>query len=287
MVVVKFFGGLGNELFQYALYRKLQVSGREVFCDISSLDELKRNGFPTIDLFPKIKLQIAGKKERNRLGEISRSVPARIRRRFWRKKTHIREDAKTKYFQSEILTMDEVYLDGYWQSELYFSDIRNELLYELEFPEIQEQKNRELVMEMRERTSVSIHFRRGDYLQGTLAEIYGKVCTDSYYNNGIDYFRKKYPDVHFYIFSNDPDWVRKQYLGIGMTIVDWNWGENSYWDMYLMSQCQHNIIANSSFSWWGAWLNKNKDKKVIAPGSWFNPKFIVEKDIVCKEWIRM
>ena len=287
MIIVKVFGGLGNELFQYALYRKLQISGREVYGDISYLIRLRENGFPTIDLFPKMKLQVVDEEERERLGDVSRSIIAKIRRKFWRKKSHIREDVKTKYFQKEILRMDEVYLDGYWQSDLYFSDIREELLVELEFPEVHGQKNRELVLKMREKNSVSIHFRRGDYLQGKLAEIYGEACPDSYYKNAIDYFRREYQDVHFYMFSNDPDWVRKQYSGFGMTIVDWNLGRNSYWDMYLMSQCKHNIIANSSFSWWGAWLNKNKDKKVIAPGSWFNPKFIVEKDIVCKEWIRM
>lgn len=287
MVIVKIFGGLGNELFQYALYRKLQRIGKNVFCDLNSLDEVKEKGFPTIRLFPNIKIRISSEEYRDQLGDVSRKFMARVRRRAWRKKTHIMEDEKEKYFQKEILDKDQVYLDGYWQSELYFQDIRQQLLEELKFPKVQEEKNKKIAIEMGERNSVSVHFRRGDYLQGRVAKIHGGLCSESYYSNAITYFKEKYPNVHFYIFSNDPDWVRKQYQNVGLTIVDWNYGENSYWDMYLMSQCHHNIIANSSFSWWGAWLNQYKGKEVIAPKLWFNPKYITERDTVCKDWIRM
>lgn len=287
MIIIKIFGGLGNEIFQYALYRKLQTLEKNTFCDITALDQVKEKGFPTIDLFPNINIRSACDKDRNRLGDVSRNLVDRVRRRVWRKKTHICENAKKKYFQKEIFEMDRVYLDGYWQSELYFKDIRKQLLEELEFPKRKDKKNQEIASEMRERNSVSVHIRRGDYLQGKVARVHGGICTEMYYEKAFSYFKEKYPDTHFYIFSNDPVWVKQKFHDIGLTVVDWNQGKDSYWDMYLMSQCHHNIIANSSFSWWGAWLNQYKGKEVIAPKLWFNPEYIIEKDTVCRDWIRM
>ena len=100
------------------------------------------------------------------------------------------------------------------------------------------------------------------------------------------YFTEKYEDVHFFIFTNDKEWVRENFKTAGeMTFVDWNSGKNSFRDMELMSCCKHNVIANSSFSWWSAWLNENKEKEVIAPKVWFEN--IPTPDVWCEGWIRM
>ena len=287
MLIVKIFGGLGNQMFQYALYRKLQVLGKEVFCDTQSLSKVSEQGFPIINIFPNTKIQVVSEEDRGRLGDVSKSLFSKVRRRVWRKGSHICENEEIKYFQTEILGMDEVYLDGYWQSESYFRDIRETLVAEFEFPIVSDRRNRELALEMRENNSVSVHFRRGDYLCGKVAKIHGGLCSDLYYEKAIGYFKEKYTDVHFYIFSNDPDWIKQHYNNPKMTIINWNNNANSYLEMYLMSQCHHNIIANSSFSWWGAWLNQNEKKEVIAPRFWFNPKYMIEKDTVCESWVRM
>ncbi len=287
MVIVKIYGGLGNELFQYALYRKLQSLGKEVFCDIQMLEPIRQKNWPTIDIFPNINIPVAGEENRKKFGDVSRSIPARFRRKLRRKKSHVYEERKPKHFQPEVFEMNQVYLEGYWQSERYFSDIREQLLKDFSFPSVTDRRNQELVSKMEKEISVSVHIRRGDYLEGKNREIYGGVCTDTYYHNAVSYFKKKYPDAHFYFFSNDPAWVTGRYQGIDMTVVDWNQGINSYWDMYLMSKCNHNIIANSSFSWWGGWLNCYKNKEVIAPMFWFNPQYNTAEDIVCREWIKI
>ena len=130
---------------------------------------------------------------------------------------------------------------------------------------------------MGESLSVSIHVRRGDYLGAF------PVLDESYFNPAMAYFAEKYSDVRFYVFSNDIDWCRHHLIADKITFVDWNTGKDSPFDMWLMTQCRHNIIANSSFSWWGAWLNQNKGKQVIAPKTWFY--HAETPDVYCKDWI--
>ena len=114
---------------------------------------------------------------------------------------------------------------------------------------------------------------------------YGNICTLQYYKNAMQYMKKKVPDAKFYFFSNDSEWVRENLAGGDSVIVDCNHGKENYLDMYLMSQCSHNIIANSSFSWWGAWLNQNPDKIVISPKRWFS--HLDASDAICEDWIRI
>lgn len=289
MIIVKLCGGMGNQLFQYALYRKLQNIGRKAVCDIQPLQEIKKMGRPTIDIFPNVYLDVVDKENREQLGDVSRSIQSRFRRKFWHKKSHIyeRESGKLLYFRPEVFRMDQVYLDGYWQSEKYFKDIRSQLLHEISFPEASRRRNQELAFLMENEVSVSVHVRKGDYLKGKNKETFGGVCTDTYYRKAIAYFIKKYPVVHFYFFSNAPEYFKGIHLNSNMTVVDWNYGAESYWDMYLMSKCHHNIIANSTFSWWGAWLNQHKEKEVVAPKYWFNPQVCIAEDTVCEEWIKM
>ncbi len=286
MVIVKIYGGLGNELFQYALYRKLQSLGKEVSCDILALEHVRGMGLPVIDVFPGVDIKSADEGCRRKLGDVSRSLPARVKRRLWLKRSHVREE-RPRHFQPEVFGMDQVYLEGYWQSERYFRDIREELLKEFAFPEPADRRNRELAEKMGQEVSVSVHVRRGDYLMGKNKEIYGGVCTDAYYDRAVAYFQEKFRNPHFYFFSNDPKWVAERFRDIRMTAVDWNQGAQSHWDMYLMSRCRHNVIANSSFSWWGAWLNGHREKEVVAPKFWFNPKAATAVDTVCEGWIKM
>lgn len=287
MLILKMFGGLGNELFQYALYRKLKMLGKEVFCDIRPLERVNAMGLPTISVFPHADISAADSECCDKLGDNSENILARARRKVRRKKTHVFEDTKKIYFQPGIFAMDRVYLEGYWQSELYFKDIRDVLLKELCFLPDCGNKNQELVLKMQTGVSVGVHIRRGDYLSGKNQEVYGNVCTDGYYDRAIAYFVKKYRNPHFYFFSNDPAWVATRFCDTDMTVVDWNTGKDSYWDMYLMSRCHHNIIANSSFSWWGAWLNEREGKEVVAPKYWFNPAYKAVEDTVCEGWIKL
>ena len=133
--------------------------------------------------------------------------------------------------------------------------------------------------------SVSIHVRRGDYLNGYYFETLGKICDIDYYKRAIALINKEVNDPYFYIFSDDPGYVAENLKIENATYVDFNRGRDSWQDMYLMSQCKHNIIANSTFSWWGAWLNTNLNKIVIAPNRWFAN--MDNDEIVLPEWIRL
>ena len=180
-------------------------------------------------------------------------------------------------YQPAIFELKRGYVDGYWQSAKYFEGIEDVLREEFKFPKPSHNKNDVLIEEMRNSCSVSIHVRRGDYLGGF------PVMDMSYYTPAMQFIKEKYKNAHFYVFSNDIVWCREHFVGEEFTFVDWNTGTDSYYDMYMMSQCKHNIIGNSSFSWWAAWLNANNDKVVIAPSIWF--KKVKTPDIYMKDWI--
>jgi len=189
-------------------------------------------------------------------------------------------------YQPEILNFENTYLSGYWQCEKYFIDFRQEVLDLFQFPDQQiNLASRNLQEQMRREQAVAVHVRRGDYLLPENSRKYGNICTLQYYKNAMQYMKKKVPNARFYFFSNDPGWVRENLANGDSVIVDCNHGKENYLDMYLMSQCSHNIIANSSFSWWGAWLNQNPDKIVISPQRWFS--HLAASDAICEDWVRV
>ena len=131
---------------------------------------------------------------------------------------------------------------------------------------------------------ISIHVRRDDYLSSKYVSGFGGICTIEYYNKAVERIKEEVIDPVFYIFSDDINWCRENLKLEQGVFIDWNTGKESWQDMFLMSQCKHNIIANSSFSWWGAWLNSNSEKIVIAPRIWWNG---LKDDVVPDSWIRI
>lgn len=141
---------------------------------------------------------------------------------------------------------------------------------------------------MRGENSVSVHIRRGDYVTKSRYNKTYAHCTVKYYENAVDYIAKKFPNPHIYIFSDDTDWIKENIkFPYETEYVTHNIGQNSFEDIRLMSNCKHNVIANSTFSWWGAWLNQNSEKIVVCPDVWFQDSRIVQTDIYPKEWIRI
>lgn len=203
------------------------------------------------------------------------------------------------YFQyySEIEKAGSyVYLDGYWQSEKYFKSVEELIRKDFAFKDILSLENKILSDKIINENSVSIHVRRGDYIANEITNDFHGSCSIAYYKNCINYIQSNVTDPCFFIFSDDPKWVT-EHLKIEnaqMIFVTHNSGDNHYLDMRLMSICKHNIIANSSFSWWGAWLNENPCKIVIAPDKWFNPESrwflehkIITSDILPDNWIKL
>lgn len=285
MIVIEASGGLGNQMFQYALYKKLESMNKDVAFDTSFFRSKQNLRELEIGVFGVQYRTITDKEAAFIRGYgYQDSIIDKIKYKL--KPSNMEEYRDTiESFQPEVLKKDNVYLRGYWQSEKYFKDIRSTILEEFAFPmHIRENMN-DLTEKMQAENSVSIHVRRSDYLSEQNAKVYGNICTEKYYENAVKYIESQIENPHFYVFTDDLEWAENYFKGDNYTIVDKNRGKDSYVDIYLMSCCKHNIIANSSFSWWGAWLNQNPDKRVLAPKKWFHNH--EKEEIVCEDWIRI
>jgi hypothetical protein len=182
---------------------------------------------------------------------------------------------------------DGVYLDGFWQSEKYFLDIEPTLRKEFSLRKAASPRSLDLANQISSSNAVGLHVRRGDYLSQDKMEFHG-VCSLDYYIAAVSIISSKIPAPHFFVFSDDPEWavenLRLSYLTTFVRDAD---GNKPYEHIWAMSLCKHHIIANSSFSWWGAWLSVNPEKIVIAPKQWFRLQTLDSKDIVPERWMRI
>ena len=289
MLIVRVTGGLGNQMFQYALYKSLINIGKdEVKLDIfDSKNYLLHNGYELEKVF-NVKPNKANINEISKL-KVKKGLIFKLLYKIKKNTNHIIRNELV--FDDNILNSKGKYLQGYWQSEKYFINVRNELLKDFKFKEFSDDNNIKLMNIIKKNNSISIHVRRGDYLNEKNKEIYGGICNEEYYLTAINFIKKKIDNPLFIIFSNDIKWCKKffskEFENDRFIYVNWNKGENSYKDMQLMSICDNNIIANSSFSWWGAWLNKNKKKIIISPKKWMNNDVNSISDIIPNEWIKI
>ena len=181
-----------------------------------------------------------------------------------------------------------VYLDGYWQSERYFSSIAVLLRQELTAKAPLDPKNEALARSIDAVNAVSLHVRRGDYVDNPATTRFHGVCSLDYYQRAIDYISLRVEAPHLFVFSDDPQWTRANLrYAAATTFVDANPPDRGYRDMGLMARCRHHIIANSSFSWWGAWLNPSCEKIVIAPDRWFSAARNDTRDLIPPGWVRL
>ncbi|NLL79464.1 MAG: alpha-1,2-fucosyltransferase [Clostridiales bacterium] len=278
MVIVKVMGGLGNQLQQYAIYRKFESLGVEASLDFSWFEQKsqKKQLKPReleLDFFDELPYRTCTKEEREALLGKDTFTGRVLKRLMSRENTYFAEQGRM--YLPEIFERKDVYLEGYFACEKYYADILETLRQDIRFPKSSNPKNRELAEQMEKECSVSIHLRRGDYLDAGNAELFGNICTPEYYDKAVRFVRQQVKQkgaerIHFYVFSDDAEYARnwcggKQYDGERYTVIDWNDGRDSFYDMYLMSRCKHNICANSTFSFWGARLNPHTDKMMIRP----------------------
>lgn len=180
---------------------------------------------------------------------------------------------------------------GGWHSEKYFLRARNEVLETFQFKNTSDDTLSQVNRSLKKRivsdlSSVSLHVRRGDYLKRTDTHYkFDGICTPEYYQKAINYIREKVSSPHFYVFSDDIAWCKEIFGSIDFTYIDNNKGTNSYLDMYLMSLCHHHINANSTFSWWGAWLSQKEDSLIISPSEFIRDT--ITKDIYPAHWIKI
>lgn len=292
MVIIEVAGGLGNQLQQYALYRKLVRMGKEVRLDISWFDKMQtqdgesaKEGTETVTVtkrelelryFDRLVFEACSPDEKIKLIG-SEGLWGKIRRKLLPFTVHWFHE--NKMYHPEILDFDNMYVSGYFACEKYYADILYDLREKIQFPKSGNARNEELALEMEELQSVSVHIRRGDYLNAENAVVFGNICTDAYYDAAINFIKERVPDARFYIFSDDISYVQKKYIGEEYTIVDINHGKESFYDMWLMSKCKHNICANSTFSFWGARLGGNEDKIKIRPTIHKNSQVFVKEEM--------
>lgn len=294
VVVTRLFGGLGNQLFQYAAGRRLaQVHGAELKLDVTELGNPDYRQVRHYELAPfNVKQSFATEKSIKRLTRTRSGLLPRLFHRIAgegkkRPSSYIKESHY--HFEPRILNLsDGVYLDGYWQSERYFADITDLIRKELTFKAPPIGHNATLAREIADCQAVSLHVRRGDYVTNEVAHRTHGICDLDYYAEAVAHIACRLDMPVFFVFSDDPTWTRVHLkLTYPMHIVDHNGPARGYEDMRLMSLCRHHIIANSTFSWWGAWLNPSQDKIVIAPQRWFLDSKYDAQDLIPKSWCRI
>lgn len=299
MVIVRAMGGLGNQLQQYALYRKLECMGRNVRLDTSWFDsEALQADMPAareleLDyLNPLPYRKASGDEIRSVLGrmwEEPEQIVCKIKRKLFPSANPAFEESDM--YHEDIFAMDQKYLVGYWACEKYYADILDVLRMDISFPDSTDAglqcKNDTAVRQMEETQSVSVHIRRGDYLDDINRALFGGICTDEYYQSAISYMKERFPGAKFFMFSDDTPYVKEHYRGEEYQVIDWNLGRASFYDMMLMSHCKHNICANSTFSFWGARLNSHAGKIMIRPSVHKNSQICVPEQMkdLWKGWV--
>jgi hypothetical protein len=275
MILSRIIGGLGNQMFQYAAGRALSLRrGQPLRLDISDFKGYGlHQGFELPRVFT-CELEIATEQDvRDFLGWRG----SRFGRKFsFRPKFRILHGGSLvvephfQYWPGISEVSRNAYLTGYWQSEKYFSDVAEIIRADFAFREQLSRPNVLLAERVRHSMAVSLHVRRGDYLTDPSANAAHGLCSLEYYRSAIEHIAARVANPEFFIFSDDIAWARSNLdIPFPRHFVDHNQGAESYNDMHLMSLCRHHIIANSSFSWWGAWLNARQDKIVVAPRKWF------------------
>jgi hypothetical protein len=278
-------------MFQYALYRTIRHFREDVVFEIDDYGEanprqmelqdafgvtFRRFRFPPVTRIVTVSGKLLedhghGRRIVAGVGRRVAKAAGRMRSKFLSSFSAVTD---REFVQIEPTKLARrVRFDGYWQSSEYFSNIENELRQAFVFRASTDQETERLLRSIVGHESVSIHFRRGDYVSDPLfRQIYGDICTEDYYERAVEYVRGRVADPHFFVFSDDRDWAMRSPVTqkLGSCEIASLPDSLPWVDMFLMSQCTHNIIANSSYSWWASWLNGHHEKIVVAPSRWIN-----------------
>tara|TARA_B100001989_G_C24520923_1_gene455809 strand:+ start:724 stop:1587 length:864 start_codon:yes stop_codon:yes gene_type:complete len=271
MITINVYGGLGNQMFQYASGKSVSLKkNTELSLDKSLFKNYKLHNF-LLDKFNIKYVDSDNSKLRNVLikNNYTRYILSQINK-FKICRFNILFEREEFLYNKNIDSMKFNYMFGYWQSVDYFKDIRKELLIDFSLKDKLDTNNKRLLADILKSNSVSIHVRRGDYLKTKDARNGHGLCSLEYYNDSIKYINERVPDANFYVFSDDIEWVKNSFVSKSPMIFVNNNFKNPEKDLILIKNCKHNIIANSTFSWWGAWLNENENKIVIMPNKWMN-----------------
>ena len=284
-------GGIGNQMFQYALGRRLAIKhNTNLKLDLSwYANQTKRDYL--LDHF-QVNAQIASPREVETITRSTRrDLFSIFSRRYQRllpyHHRHVILEKKSGFDPHILKASSNSYLFGYWQSEEYFKPIEHTIRKEFRLLEDLHPLNQSYLDKILSSRAVSIHIRRGDYLDSEISQVYHH-CGMEYYQKAMDLIQHDCPNSLFFVFSDDLEWVQQNLaFGEDICFVDNNQLCRDWETVYLMSQCKHNIIANSSFSWWGAWLNRDPKKIVVAPQKWFTSPNNSRAQMVPQKWIQI
>jgi hypothetical protein len=297
LVITRLIGGLGNQMFQYAAGRALALRrGAALKLDVTGfaavgnhtkrryeLDSLPIHASAASDVDLAL-FDRASKARSLRLDRVLRSLRVGRRDGAWPiyREPHFQFDPTMPELQAPV------YLDGYWQSERYFSDIAGVLRQEFAAEAPSDRENEALAAGINAVNAVSLHVRRGDYVDDPNTNRFHGICSAGYYQRAVDYVTTRVGAPHLFVFSDDPQWTRANLrFAVPVTFVDANPPHRGYLDMRLMARCRHHVVANSSFSWWGAWLNPSREKVVVAPRHWFSASGNDTSDLLPPNWVRL
>jgi len=295
MVIAEIIGGLGNQLFEYGAARRVALMfNHELKLDLTFFETYHNPDVFRLDKF-NVKYSVAQPGE---ITKLKRKDAPVLLNRIWKKvfKSPLYFNAKnhfdTPWFRkndvNQLKNKKSIYLSGYFAKPEFFYEIENILLKEFTLKKELNEINKEMQENIQQVNSVSLHIRRGDYVNNP---VFAELPV-SYYKKGISIIKDKVKDPVFFIFSDDLNWA-KDNLNIDSEVVfvDINDGKTDYMELMIMASCQHNIIANSTFSWWGARLNQNKDKIVLAPKKWFNDQgsqaYYYRSELFQKGWTKI
>lgn len=294
MIIAALKGGLGNQLFQYALGRTLSIIHRSPLkFDLRWYeDEENRVGLTPRNFALRHFRISAPAASRAEIENTRRSEPSRLRR-LSRKLSHrpphwIKEKKYFVFDPAVFRAGRDSYLDGYWQNERYFAGYGKVIRSDLRVTSPIGEKSSQLLNEISGSNSVGIHVRRGDYVTGEIKPEAHHVLSGDYFIDAMQRMAVETPGARFFVFSDDQDWARDNISAMpSMTFIDQHGPNEAHEDLRLMSACKHQIISNSTFSWWAAWLNDHPSRKVIAPARWFVGDAFDVSDLLPQSWERV
>jgi hypothetical protein len=289
MIVIQLKGGLGNQMFQYAFGRALSIKHNvQLGLDSSQYyynetDPPRSYGLQIFSLDPSLKLV---NNENLHRRSILQRISNRLSNSFKLPNIFPGNIIYESQYHDEIEKIDQKMFIGYWQSEKYFKNVESMIRADFTFTPKALKSMSDLIQSITANNSISIHVRRGDYVGNTTHP----VCSLKFYQDSVHFCNSQVQNPLYFIFSDDISWAKENLMIEGKHhYISANRGKNDYVDLFLMSKCKHNIIANSSFSWWGGWLNDYHEKIVVAPRKWFNSDELNNEhsDLLPDTWIRI
>ena len=278
MRLIKMIGGLGNQMFIYAFYLQMRKRFPGTRVDLSDMRHYHAHNGYELD-------RVFGISDREFC--IAKPLKKVLEFLFFKVILERKQNLETMEAFTKPYAYPFLYFKGFYQSERFFKDVEGEVRQAFAFDlNKANAESQTLARQIQENPhAVSLHVRRGDYMEPKFYKRYGTVCSQAYFQRAVEMMLAQVPQAHFYIFSDDVEWVQQNLRLPRATVVSCNRGADSWQDMMLMSLCRHNIICNSTFSWWGAWLNANPEKRVIAPSRW-----LADTDmpyIIPETWIKV